>query len=121
MSKPKPRSKSQIADDIAKKLFKELNKKLQSQTKRYNKIDIESNRGAGSVVAKGGKSRPVSEGRAAAGRSTAGAMSSRIGKENAADIAKGEKLKKKIDTAKTPEAKLKARREYRQWRKDTGR
>jgi hypothetical protein len=121
MPKPKPKSKPQVADDITKKIFKGLNKALQSQMKQYNKIDIETNRGMGSVIRKGGKVEPVSEGRAAAGRSRAGAMSSRASERNAKEIAQGEKLKKKIDTAKTPEAKLKARREYRQWRKDTGR
>lgn len=96
-------------------------KKVASQIKQINKIDIESNRGAGSVYKKGGKQVPVSPKRAAAARSRAGAMSSKLKQSNAKELNEMARLQAAIRAAGTPEQRLKARRALRDFRNNTGR
>lgn len=95
--------------------------KVKSQQKMFNKADIEAARGTGKVIGKGGKPKPVSPSRAAAARSRAGAINSSLKRRNDAEIKQMAKLQAKLKNATTPAQKLKARRELKQFRYETGR
>jgi len=101
--------------DLATKTAKET--RINKNTKYMNKIDIETARGTGRTVSPTtGRVRNVPKGRAAEGRSRAGAMNSSMGKRFADTASKQSKLESNLKNAKTPEAKLKARRALREFR-----
>jgi len=101
--------------DLAAKTSKET--MVKKNTKVMNKIDVEKARGTGRTVSPTtGKVRYVPEGRAAEGRSRAGAMESGLGKRFADTASKQSRLENAVKTAKTPDAKLQARRALREFR-----
>jgi hypothetical protein len=106
---------SKAERDLATKTAKET--MVKKNTKVMNKIDVETARGTGRTVSPTtGKVRYVPKGRAAEGRSRAGAMDSGLGKRFADTAAKQSKLESNVKNAKTPDAKLKARRALREFR-----
>jgi len=106
---------SKAERDSATKTAKET--MVNKNTKVMNKIDVETARGTGRTVSPtSGKVRYVPKGRAAEGRSRAGAMDSGLGKRFADTAAKQSKLESNVKNAKTPDAKLKARRALREFR-----
>lgn len=106
------------------KLYKESAKstpaKVKSMQKQFNKMDIESKRGEGTVIGTKGKIKRVSPKRAAQGRRTAGAINSQLGKKGAANAKKIDALKNAIRKANTADQKLEARRRLRKFREDNG-
>jgi hypothetical protein len=106
---------SKAERDLASKSAKET--MVNKNTKVMNKIDVETARGTGRTVSPTtGKVRYVPKGRAAEGRSRAGAMGAGVGKRNA-DAAKVQsKLVANVDNAKTPAGKVAARRALREHR-----
>ena len=101
--------------ELAAKTAKET--VVKKNTRYMNKIDVETARGTGRTVSPTtGRVRNVPKGRAAEGRSRAGAMESGLGKRFADNAAKQSKLESNLKNAKTPEAKLKARRALREFR-----
>jgi hypothetical protein len=107
---------SKAERDMAAKKTKET--AINKNTRYMNKIDVEKARGTGRTVSPtSGKVRIVPKGRAAEGRSRAGAMESSLGKRFADGAAKRARLEKAVKDAKTPEARLKARRALRDFPK----
>lgn len=101
--------------ELAAKTAKETT--VKKNTRYMNKIDVETARGTGRTVSPTtGRVRNVPSGRAAEGRSRAGAMNSGLGKRFADRAAKESKLEKAVKDAKSPEARLKARRALRDFR-----
>ena len=101
--------------ELAAKTAKETT--VKKNTRYMNKIDVEKARGTGRTVSPTtGRVRNVPKGRAAEGRSRAGAMESGLGKRFADRAAKESKLEQAVKDAKNPEARLKARRALREFR-----
>jgi hypothetical protein len=106
---------SKAQRDLATKTAKET--MVKKNTKVMNKIDVETARGTGRTVSPTtGKVRYVPKGRAAEGRSRAGAMASNAGKRNAEAAKVQAKLVANVDSAKTPAGKVAARRVLREHR-----
>lgn len=110
------------AENVAmeKKATKQTPAKVKSVAKQFNKMDIESKRGQGSVMGTKGKVKRVSPKRAAQGRRTSGAINSQLAKKGEANKKALEKLQNGIKQAKTPQQKLDARRKLRKFREENG-
>jgi len=110
---------SKAERDLATKTAKET--MVKKNTKVMNKIDVETARGTGRTVSPTtGKVRYVPKGRAAEGRSRAGAMGAGLGKRNASAAETQARLVANIDKAKTPQGRVEARRILRAHRDKYG-
>jgi hypothetical protein len=106
---------SKAQRDLATKSAKET--MVNKNTKVMNKIDVETARGTGRTVSPTtGKVRYVPKGRAAEGRSRAGAMASNAGKRNSEAAKVQAKLVANVDNAKTAAGRVAARRVLREHR-----